>query len=54
MTVQLVLAVRLVPQLLLCVKSPLAVMLEMLAAAVPVFDTVTGCEALLLPSTCAA
>jgi len=54
LTVQLVLAARLVPQLLLCAKSPLAVMLATLAAAVPVFDTVTGCEALLLPSTCAA
>jgi len=54
LTVQLVLTARLVPQLLVCVKSPLAVMLEILAAAVPVFDTVTGCEALLLPSTCAA
>ncbi len=54
LTVQLLLTARLVPQLLLCVKSPLAVMLATLAAAVPVFDTVTGCDALLLPSTCAA
>jgi hypothetical protein len=54
LTVQLVLTARLAPQLLLCAKSPLAVMLVMLAAAVPVFDTVTGCDALLLPSTCAA
>ena len=54
LTVQLVLTARLVPQLLLCAKSPLAVMLAMFAAAVPVFDTVTGCDALLLPSTCAA
>jgi len=42
LTVQLVLTARLVPQLLVCAKSPLAVMLETLAAAVPVFDTVTG------------
>jgi hypothetical protein len=54
LTVQLLLTARLVPQLLVCVKSPLAVMLAMLAAAVPVFDTVTGWDALLLPSTCAA
>src|SRR6266478_3608718 len=54
LTVQLVLTARLVPQLLLCAKSPLAVMLATLAAAVPVFDTVTGCDALLPPSTCAA
>ena len=53
MTVQVALRARLVPQLLVCAKSPLALMLEMLAAAVPVFETVTGCEALLLPSTCA-
>jgi len=53
-TVQLVLAVRLVPQLLVCAKSPLAVMLETFAAAVPLFDTVTGWDVLLLPSTCAA
>jgi len=39
--------------LLVCAKSPLAVMLATLAAAVPVFDTVTGCDVLLLPSTCA-
>ena len=52
-TMQLVPTARLVPQLLVCAKSPLAVMLEMLAAAVPVFETVTGCDALLLPSTCA-
>jgi len=42
LTVQLELAATLVPQLLVCAKSPLAVMLERLAAAVPVFDTVTG------------
>src|SRR5216684_1509055 len=42
LTVQLVLTARLVPQLLVCAKSPLAVMLATLAAAVPVFDTVTG------------
>jgi len=53
LTVQLELAATLVPQLLVCAKSPLAVMLETLAAAVPVFDTMTGCDALLLPSTCA-
>src|SRR6267378_8711119 len=42
LTVQLVLAARLAPQLLVCAKSPLAVMPERLAAALPVFDTVTG------------
>ena len=52
-TVQLVLTARLAPQLLVCAKSPLALMLDMLAAAVPVFETVTGCDALPLPSTCA-
>ena len=42
LTIQLVVVAKVVPQLLVCVKSPLAVMLERLAAALPVLDIVTG------------
>lgn len=42
-------AARLVPQLLVWVKSPLAAMLVMLMLAVPEFVSVTGWEALLDP-----
>src|SRR5579862_2206481 len=41
-----------VPQLLVCVKSPVATMLLMLRAAVPVLDRVIGCAALVVPSAC--
>jgi len=42
LTTQLVVLAKVVPQLLVCAKSPLAVMLERLAAALPVLDIVTG------------
>src|SRR5579859_4104538 len=54
LTVQLELAAKLVPQLLVCAKSPLAWIPLILIAVGPGFDTVTGCETLVLPSACAA
>src|SRR5216684_7744525 len=54
LTVQLELATTLAPQLLVCAKSPLACIPLMLTAVCPGFDSVTGCEALAVPSACAA
>jgi hypothetical protein len=54
LTVQLEVAATLVPQLLVCAKSPLAWIPLILIAVGPGFDTVTGCETLVLPSACAA
>ena len=47
-------AARLEPQLLVWEKSPLATMLVMLRAAVPVFWSITLCGLLLEDTTCAA
>src|SRR6266852_9795532 len=52
LTVQLELAATLVPQLLLCAKSPLACMALMEIEVVPGFDKVTGCETLVIPTCC--
>ena len=38
------------PQVLVSAKSPFATMLVIVRAALPVFDTVTVCAALLLPT----
>ena len=46
------LAGRLVPQVLVSEKSPLAVMLEIVRVAVPGLLRVTPCELLLVPSAC--
>ena len=42
---------RLLPQLFVCAKSPLVVMLVMLSDTVPVLVRVTGLEALVVPTT---
>jgi len=47
---QLLLAARLLPQLLVCAKSPLAEMLESAIADVPAFDNVTVCALLVVPT----
>ena len=43
-------AARLLPHLLVWPKSPLVAMLVMASAATPVLLSVTGCEALVVPS----
>src|ERR1700737_1901430 len=48
--VQLATAARLVPQVLVCAKSPVAVMELMVADALPVLLTVTACAALVVPT----
>ena len=53
LTVQLELAATLVPQLLLCAKSPLACMPLTEMEAPPGFDSVTGCDVLVVPTCCA-
>src|SRR5690348_5557212 len=56
--VQLVPAARLVPQLLVCVKleafPPVTAKLVMLSAALPGFERVTVCAALVVPVSCGA
>jgi len=47
------LAVRVVPQLLVWEKSPLAAMLEMVSVALPGLLSVTLSEPLLVPKACA-
>ena len=46
------LAARLVPQVFVCEKSPLAAMLEIVSVALPGLLRVTLCGLLLVPSTC--
>src|SRR4030081_2434216 len=48
--VQLALIATLLPQVLVCAKSPLAAMLLMVNVAVPVFLSVTFCEAFVVPT----
>jgi hypothetical protein len=48
--VQVALAATLVPQLLVWAKSPLAAMLEMLNAPVPLLVSVSVCAALVVPT----
>jgi len=48
--VQFALAARELPQLLVCEKSPFAVMLEIVRAALPVLDKVIVCDALVVPT----
>jgi hypothetical protein len=48
--VQLAPALRVVPQVLVWEKSPLAVMLEMVSETVPVLVRVTACALLLFPT----
>ena len=50
LTVQLVWAAKLVPQLLVCAKSPVVKMLVMLTVVAPVFVTVTGWDGLVTPT----
>jgi hypothetical protein len=49
--VQLAPTARVVPQLFVCAKSPLAAMELIVAAVVPLFDRVVGCEAVVEPTT---
>jgi hypothetical protein len=51
LTVQLAFTARLVPQVFVCAKSPLAAIELMVADAVPVFVTVAVCAAVVLPTT---
>ena len=46
------LAARLVPQVFVCEKSPLAAMLEIVSVALPGLLRVTLCGLLLVPNTC--
>lgn len=46
--VQLLLAATLVPQLLVCAKSPVMAMFEMATAAALALDKVTGCAGLVV------
>ena len=48
--VQLAPVLKLLPQLFVCEKSPLAVMLEMVSETVPVLVRVTACALLLFPT----
>ena len=48
--VQLALIPTLLPQVLVCAKSPLAVMLVIVSVAVPVFFKITFCEVLVVPT----
>jgi hypothetical protein len=50
--VQLAPVLKLLPQLFVCEKSPLAVMLEMVSEALPVSVTVTVWSALVVPTFC--
>ena len=52
LTVHDELAARLVPQVFVCEKSPLAAMLEIVSVALPGLLRVTLCGLLLVPSTC--
>jgi hypothetical protein len=49
---QLRLAARLLPQLLVCAKSPLAAMFVIVSGPVPVFVSVTVCAGLVVPTPC--
>lgn len=49
LTVQFAPAATLVPQLFVCVKSPLAVILEIVSAPLPLLVKVTVCAALVVP-----
>jgi hypothetical protein len=49
--VQLAPAPTVIPQVLVCEKSPLAAMLEMLSVAVPVLLRLTDCAALVVPTS---
>jgi hypothetical protein len=49
--VQLAPTARLVPQLFVCAKSPLAAMELIVAAAVPLLDSVVACDAVVDPTT---
>ena len=51
---QLAPALTAFPQLLVCEKSPLATMLDIASDWLPKFDSVIVCEALVVPTNCAA
>jgi hypothetical protein len=51
-SVQLALAASVEPQVVLSAKLPLAAMLLMSSVALPVFDKVTLCVALVVPTAC--
>jgi hypothetical protein len=52
LTVQFFPAATLVPQLLVCVKSPLAAILEIFSVALPLLVRITVCAALVVPTGC--
>jgi len=52
LTVQLAPAASVVEQAFVCAKSPLAAPMESIVVTVPVFFTVTGLLALVVPTVC--